>query len=275
MSAPAADAADATFQALREEFLEDAAEDLKNFLSYLNEAIAGSRPVDEVLHDARRVAVMLVGGANGFELPLVGVAAQRFDNYVASLSPSDNHGLNGLVYYAETLLDLLDAPDENEETASHLARRLPAKGGFDPDEIDVSWVFGKAFLNDAIERRGCHGYHRRDGSRVALQNGTDEACLALAYLRNVGASFTCRIPVGLSVPAVQKLRIQGSVTGDRGLTVELLRHEIRSATAHHLGGLPIPKQIDNSCCQNTGCARRNQNTIPAVANDIGAAGHSR
>ncbi len=58
MSAPAADGADATFQALREEFLEDAAEDLKNFLSYLNEAIADSRPVDDVLRDARRVAVI-------------------------------------------------------------------------------------------------------------------------------------------------------------------------------------------------------------------------
>ena len=137
MSTPAADGADATFQALRAEFLEDAADDLKNLLSYLNEAIAGSRPVDEVLRDARRVAVMLVGGANGFELPLVSVAAQRFDDYVASLSPDDAHGLADLVSYAETLLDLLDAPDENEETASHLMRRLPAKGGFDPDEIDV------------------------------------------------------------------------------------------------------------------------------------------
>ena len=132
-----APAADATFQALREEFLEDAAEDLKNLLSYLNEAIAGSRPIDEVLHGARRVAVMLVGGANGFELPLVGVAAQRFDDYTASLAPDEAQGLNGLVSYTETLLDLLDAPDENEETAAHLVRRLPAKGTFDPDEIDV------------------------------------------------------------------------------------------------------------------------------------------
>ncbi len=31
MSAPATDGADATFQALREEFLEDAAEDLRTF----------------------------------------------------------------------------------------------------------------------------------------------------------------------------------------------------------------------------------------------------
>ena len=136
-SAPAADGADATFQALRGEFLEDAAEDLKNLLSHLNEAIAGSRPVDEVLRDARRVAVMLVGGANGFELPLVSVAAQRFDDYIASLSPDDAHVLAHLAVYGETLLDLLSEPVDKEETAAHLVRRLPAKGSFDPEEVDV------------------------------------------------------------------------------------------------------------------------------------------
>ncbi len=137
MNTPAADGADATFQALRGEFLEDAAEDLKNLLSYLNEATAGSRPVDEVLHGARRVAVMLVGGANGFELPLVGVAAQRFDDYIVSLAPDDAHGLAHLAVYVETLLDLLSEPVDKEETAAHLVRRLPAKGTFEPDEVDV------------------------------------------------------------------------------------------------------------------------------------------
>jgi CheY-like chemotaxis protein len=137
MSTPAADAADATFQALRGEFLEDAAEDLKNLLSYLNEAMAGTRPVEEVLRDARRVAVTLVGGASGFELPLVGVAAQRFDDYIASLSPDDSRGLTDLTSYAETLLDLMAAPEDSEESAAHLMRRLPAKGAFDPDEVDV------------------------------------------------------------------------------------------------------------------------------------------
>ncbi len=58
MGTPALDGAEATFRALRAEFVEDAAEDLKGLLSYLNEAIAGSRPVDEVLRGARRVAFM-------------------------------------------------------------------------------------------------------------------------------------------------------------------------------------------------------------------------
>ncbi len=134
------DGADATFQALREDFLEDAAEDLNNLLSYLNEALAGSRPIDETLRDARRVAVMLVGGANGFELPLIGVAAQRLDDYIVSLSPDDSRGLRDLASYAETLLDLLAAPEDYDETAAHLVRRLPAKGTFEPVEIDVREV---------------------------------------------------------------------------------------------------------------------------------------
>lgn len=131
------DGADATFQALRQEFLEDSVEELQNLVSFLNEAMAGGRPIEVALRDARRVAVNMVGGANGFELPLIGVTAQRFDDYITSLSGGDNRGLGNLISYAETLLDLLDAPDENEETASDLMRRLPAKGSFDPDEIDI------------------------------------------------------------------------------------------------------------------------------------------
>jgi CheY-like chemotaxis protein len=131
------DSAEATFRGLREEFLEDSVEDLKNLISYLNEAVAGGRSMEIVLRDARRVAVNLIGGATGFDLPLIGVAAQRFDDYIASLSASDNRGLGNLTSFAETLLDLLAAPDEKEETASKLMRRLPAKGTFEPDEIDV------------------------------------------------------------------------------------------------------------------------------------------
>ena len=131
------DGADATFQALRGEFLEDSTEDLQNLISFLNEAMASSRPMQVVLRDARRVAVNLVGGANGFELPLIGVAAQRFDDYIASLSATDNRGLGNLISYADTLLDLLNLPDQNEESASQLMRRLPAKGSFDPEEVDV------------------------------------------------------------------------------------------------------------------------------------------
>ena len=131
------DGADATFQVLRQEFLEDSTEDLQNLTSFLNEAMAGSRPMEVALQDARRVAVNLVGGANGFELPLIGVTAQRFDDYIISLSAGDTRGLGNLISYAETLLELLKAPDQNEETASQIMRRLPAKGTFDPDEIDV------------------------------------------------------------------------------------------------------------------------------------------
>ena len=131
------DGAEVTFQALREEFLVDSSEELKNLISFLSEAMDGSRGMEAALHDARRVAVNMVGGANGFELPLIGVTAQRFDDYITALSNQETLGLGNLINFAETLLDLLDAPDENEESASHLLRRLPAKGSFETHEIDI------------------------------------------------------------------------------------------------------------------------------------------
>ena len=147
------DGADATFQALRREFLEDSGEELNNLISFLNEAMAGGRSMDVVLRDARRAAVNLVGGANGFELPLIGVAAQRFDDYIASLSAGATRGLGNLISYTETLLDLLAAPDENEESASHLMRRLPAKGSFEPSEIDVREIEVLLVMSSGVATR--------------------------------------------------------------------------------------------------------------------------
>lgn len=134
---PSPNKADETFDALRHEFLEDAAEDVRNLMSYLNEASAGNRPIEEALVDARRVAVMLSGGANGYELPLVAIAAQRFDDYIASIDGNATGGLQHLSEYAETLLDLLAEPDGNKETPAHLLRRLPDKGDFNVDEVSI------------------------------------------------------------------------------------------------------------------------------------------
>ncbi len=149
--------ADATFRALREEFLEDSAEELHILVSLLNEATTGGRPMETALRDARRVAVNLVGGASGFELPLIGVTAQRFDDYITSLSAGDTRGLGNLISYTETLIDLLAAPDENEESVPKLVRRLPAKGTFDPTEVDVReievlLVISPGVATRAIER---------------------------------------------------------------------------------------------------------------------------
>jgi CheY-like chemotaxis protein len=148
---------DPTLQALREDFLDDSVEELRNLISFFNEAMAGGHSMDVALRDARRVAVALVGGANGFELPLIGVAAQRFDDYIASLSPGDTRGLANMISYTETLLDLLNAPDENEESAPDLARRLPAKGTFEPSKvgvraIEVLLVMPPGVATRAIER---------------------------------------------------------------------------------------------------------------------------
>lgn len=157
-SAPPAAAGESTFLVLRADFLEDGADDLKALLSYLNEASTGARPVGEVMKEARRVAVTLVGGASGFDLPLLGVAAQRFDDYVASLSSEGAEGLADIATYCEMLLDLLAEPEGNEETAAQLMRRLPAKGGgFEAEqvevrEIEVILVMEPGILTRIVER---------------------------------------------------------------------------------------------------------------------------
>ncbi len=169
------DGADATFQVLRQEFLEDSIEELQNLISFLNEAMAGGRPMVVALRDARRVAVNLVGGANGFELPLIGVTAQRFDDYIASLSAEDSRGLGNLMSYAETLLDLLNAPDGKEETASQLMRRLPAKGSFDPNEVDVREIEVLLVMSPGVATRAIERELLECGYRVTTVGNSFKA----------------------------------------------------------------------------------------------------
>ncbi len=136
-SGPTQPKADETFEALRRDFLEDAGDDVRNLLSFLNEASNGNHPVDEALVEARRIAVSMSGGASGYDLPLIGVAAQRFDDYIASMTAADPRALGDLASYAETLLDLLAEPDGNEETPASLLRRLPPKGEFNVTDITL------------------------------------------------------------------------------------------------------------------------------------------
>ncbi len=169
------DGADATFRALRMEFLQDSAEDLQNLISFLNEAMNGGRTMEVALHDARRVAVNMVGGANGFELPLIGVTAQRFDDYITSLSDQETLGLANMIDFAETLLDLLDSPDEKEESASQLLRRLPAKGTFDPADIDVREIEVLLVMSPGVATRAIERELLECGYRVTTVGNSFKA----------------------------------------------------------------------------------------------------
>jgi CheY-like chemotaxis protein len=189
------DGADATFRVLREEFLQDSAEELQNLISFLNEATDGSRTMEATLHDARRVAVNMVGGASGFELPLIGIAAQRFDDYITSLSNQETLGLGNLIHFAETLLDLLDAPDENEESASQLLRRLPAKGTFDPADVDVREIEVLLVMSPGVATRAIERELLECGYRVTTVGNSfkalEFATRALPDLIIVSAVMPC------------------------------------------------------------------------------------
>lgn len=173
--APVAPSAEETLESLRHDFVDDATEELNTFLSYLNEAEAGNRPVAEVLHDARRIAINMFGGANGFDLPLVAVAAQRLDDYVASLGEAGASRIGDLTRYAETLLDLLAGGADSEETPAQLMRRLPDKGGFDVADVVVREVEVILAMSPGVARRVIERELQECGYRVTTVSNSFKA----------------------------------------------------------------------------------------------------
>jgi len=173
--APISPSAEETLESLRHDFVEDAAEELNTLLSYLNEAETGNRPVADALRDARRIAVNLAGGANGFELPLVAVAAQRMDDYVASLERAGSRQLRDLTSYAETLLDLLAGDAECDETPAQLMRRLPDKGGFDVADVDVREIEVVLAMSPGVARRVIEREMQECGYRVTTVSNSLKA----------------------------------------------------------------------------------------------------
>lgn len=173
--APVSASAEETLASLRRDFVEDASEELDTLLSYLNEAQAGNRAVNEVLREARRIAVNLSGGANGFELPLVAVAAQRMDDYVASLEAPGARQLADLTSYAETMRDLLAGDGEGDETPAQLMRRLPDKGGFDVADIDVREIEVVLAMSPGVARRVIEREMQECGYRVTTVSNSLKA----------------------------------------------------------------------------------------------------
>jgi len=172
--APVSPNAEETLASLRHDFVEDATEELNTLLSYLNEAETGNRPVPEVLHGARRIAVNLAGGANGFELPLVAVAAQRMDDYVASVETPGPRQLSDLTRYTETLLDLLGGGDD-DETPAQLMRRLPDKGSFDVTDVDVRVIEVVLAMSPGVARRVIEREMQECGYRVTTVSNSLKA----------------------------------------------------------------------------------------------------
>jgi CheY-like chemotaxis protein len=117
----------------------------------IDEALDQTRTLDSVLDDitaGRKFSgdlVFAISGLTGLLTRIsategyqaLGIIAHRLDDYFKALKDLSPKVMTDLRKFVEILEDLLDSPESIPSDASAIVRSLPAKGGFDGEDIEV------------------------------------------------------------------------------------------------------------------------------------------
>lgn len=160
--------ADATFETMRKDFVDDSSEEVRGLLSKLH-SLSGSRAaLEKSWPTLRRLGLSLKGGAASFDLPLIGLAAQKLEDYLTAGSSDETRVIAGLVDFLDSLLDLLNKGGQSQESAALLLRRLPTGGEFDPSNVGKRDIEVLLVMPAGVAARVTERELRECGYRVTL-----------------------------------------------------------------------------------------------------------
>ena len=124
-------------QSMRQEFLDDALEDLRSLDVALDAARNGRKPLDELFTEIRRLTLPLRGQAANFGVRLIGTVAHRLEDYLAGMKEPPPRTLDDLQTFVDTLIAIIEGEIPFNADSSQIVRRLPAKPSFDVGDIEV------------------------------------------------------------------------------------------------------------------------------------------
>ncbi len=122
---------------LRQEFLDDALESLRDLDVSLDAARNERKTAEEVMSEVRRFALPLRGQAANFGVRLVGTVAHRMEDYLANVKDLSARGIDDLQVFVDTFIDIVEGRVAFDSDSSQIVRHLPAKPGFDASDIEA------------------------------------------------------------------------------------------------------------------------------------------
>jgi CheY-like chemotaxis protein/HPt (histidine-containing phosphotransfer) domain-containing protein len=161
---------------VRQEFLDEMAERLRELDVELDSAVRGDKTMDEFVNHARRLAMSLKGRAAAVGALQADTLARRMEDYLAQLpNPIPPRVVDDTRKFIETTLDAIEGRINNEADISTIVRRLPAKVGFSVNDItfrdvEVMLVMGHGAQTHYIERE-----LQQCGYRTSLISSTFDA----------------------------------------------------------------------------------------------------
>jgi CheY-like chemotaxis protein/HPt (histidine-containing phosphotransfer) domain-containing protein len=161
---------------VRQEFLDEMAERLRELDVELDSAVRGDKTMAEFVNGARRLAMSLKGRAAAVGALQADTLARRMEDYLAQLpNPIPPRVVDDTRKFIETTLDAIEGRITSEVDISTIVRRLPAKVGFSINDItfrdvEVMLVMGHGAQTHYVERE-----LQQCGYRTSLISSTFDA----------------------------------------------------------------------------------------------------
>lgn len=122
---------------LRQDYLDELAEKLDQLDSDLEQAYAGTLPLDRVTDNLRMFAFEAKGRSNAFGLGLLNAVAQRLQDYVGNIDALTEDMLDDIRSFLEKLGGIVHGDLGGGTTPADVVRDLPAKPGFEASNIQI------------------------------------------------------------------------------------------------------------------------------------------
>ncbi len=125
---------------LRQQFIEDVQDNLRDLDVTLEEARNGRTAPEELVRKVHLTTLPLQGQAGNFDVPLLGTIAHRLADYMANAKSMSPRAYDDIRVFVDTLVDIIEGTIPMDSNAAKLVRKLPAKIGFDAADIETRAV---------------------------------------------------------------------------------------------------------------------------------------
>jgi len=154
----------------------DEAKEQVNTVDALVDAVGQkSKSLAELLFSVQQLSSLLSRPSENEDYRTLGIVGHRFEDYLTNVRELTPKGLADVRTFVEVLEDMLEGNVPMEGDASQIVRTLPAKGGFDDEELEVRHIEVMLVMLPGTATRYVERELQQCGYRVSTVSSTFDA----------------------------------------------------------------------------------------------------
>ena len=160
---------------MQSDFLDEVREILQDLDIKLNDRHGSVDAIEPFISDVTRAAIHMQRSIGTPKGELVKTVATRLRDYLGGISAATPKNVEDIQKFVDLLLDVLDGNVEDESDVSAVVRKLPAKTGFLPQDIEVRDVEVMLVMPHGAATRYVEREMQQCGYRTSVVESTLEA----------------------------------------------------------------------------------------------------